>query len=298
MKNNFKKYLSLLLALFLALSLMGCGEPDNTATTEIPQADDDITYTELYVSNDKEPINNDFKGINGVHMGWSFMPDTAEIQRTPVNSELREIELDRIAKTMGVKMVRTFYTSAFAYDEENEKWEWDTNKNPVLGGFYDYLRALQESDVEVGMSAMWTLGAFDGSTGSTNNDICGFGGNGMYVENDLETTLKNYRNFMKETVLSLKANGIHNVKYLFAYTECNNIHLSANRAKNPTASVMENRDYDTVCELFGKAITALDAGLKDAGERDAYKIVGPCDNFRTDFDYTDETQYSTMVKYI
>lgn len=309
MKNKLKALIALCLVLMMVLSISACkdGTKENSAdevaesqteTDELETDDSDsVYYSELSVENASDPINNNFRGINGVHMGWGFMPDPTGTGRTPLKQWQLDEEYDRIAYTMGVKQIRSFYTSTFAFDEESNAWIWDTEKNSVLKGFYESLKAWQDRDVEVGISPQWSLASFEGIAGDTGNHITRFTGTGFYVENDLEATLKNYRNFIKDTVLSLEANGIHNVKYLFAFTECNNTYLSKNRAKNPSGTAFENRDYERVCELYNKAITALDNGLKDAGKRDAYKIVGPCDNFRTDFDYHDPEQYSYMVKY-
>ena len=295
MKNKIQILTSAFLAFMIIFSLASC--KGNSDESVVLTEEDKSYYTPIAVYNNSQPVNEDFKGINGVHMGWEYMYDTIGANRIPLKDWQRETVYDRIAYTMGVKQIRTFYTSAFAFDEEKNAWQWDVEKNKDLKGFYESLKAWQKRDVEVGMAAQWSMGAFDASASNTGNPVTSFAGNGFYVEGDLDATLKNYRNFIKDTVLSLEANGIHNVKYLFAFTECNNTYLSKNNKLNPTASAFENRDYKKVSELFGKAVTALDAGLKDAGKRDKYKIVGPCDNFRTDFDYTDAEQYSYLSKY-
>ncbi len=253
---------------------------------ELPGADDDVIYEELTVKNGSKLVNDKFLGVNGVHMGFAFMPDKYG-NRTPLQPWQQKAEYDRIADTMGVKQIRTFYSSSIAWDFNTNKLEWDVNKNAYLSGFYDSLKAWQDRDVEVAMSAHWSLAAFIG-TAHTADGAGSFAGHGWYVANDLDTTLKNYRNFMKQTVLSLEANGIHNVKYLTAFTEGNNTYGGGGIAQ---------RKYDEVCALYAKAVTALDGGLKDAGLRNSYKIVGPCDNYRLDWEYNDPEQYSIMTEY-
>ena len=240
---------------------------------------------ELYVNNGSAPVNDNFLGVNGVHMGFAFMPDKLG-NRTPLEKWQRDTEYDRIAKTMGVKQIRSFYSSSIVWDYKTKQLEWDVNKNPYLSGFYDSLKAWQDRGVEVALSAHWSLAAFIGKAHDSGT-VSSFAGDGWYVKDDLDTTLKNYSDFMKKSVLNLEANGIHNVKYWLAYTEAN----------NTFGFGIEGRKYDEVCELYKKAVTALDEGLKASGRRKAYKIVGPCDNYRADFEYTDSEQYSIMVEY-
>lgn len=260
-------------------------EVNSDDLTEPSIEEDPIFYEELYINNNVEPINDNFLGINGVHMGFGFMPDI--YNRNPLEPWQLKEEYDRIAYKMRIKQIRTYYSSAIVWDFNAKKLEWDVNKNPYLNGFYDSLKAWQERGVEVAMSAQWSLDAFIG-TAYTSDGIHSFAGHGWYIENDLDTTLKNYRSFIKQSVLNLQANGINNVKYLLAFTEAN---------RTLGGGPVENRRYDEVCALYDKAINALVDGLNDAGMRKSYKIVGPLDNFRNDFEYTDPEQYSTMVKY-
>lgn len=240
---------------------------------------------ELYVNNASKPVNDNFLGVNGLHMAFAFMPDKMG-NRTPLEKWQRDTEYDRIAKTMGVNQIRSFYSSSIVWDYNAKKLEWDVNKNPYLSGFYDSLKAWQDRGVEVALSAHWSLAAFIGKAHDS-GVVSSFAGDGWYVKDDLDTTLKNYSDFMKKSVLNLEANGIYNVKYWLAFTEAN----------NTFGSGIEGRKYDEVCELYKKAVTALDEGIKASGRREAYKIVGPCDNYRLDFEYTDPEQYSIMCEY-
>lgn len=330
MKLNLKFLIALCLVICLTLSVTGCKEKEDTSSTEVEsvtedssqvqenETDDSLEETvddpedwnedeyfdeewvdelddefdesepveEFYVKNGTTPINNKFLGLNGVHMGFAFMPDKVA-NRTPIDKTLRETEYDSIAKTMGIKQIRSFYSSSIVWDFSKSRYEWDIKKNPYLSGFYDSLKAWQDRGVEVALSAHWSLAAFIGISHSEEG-AGSFAGHGWYVENDLDTTLKNYSDFMRKSVLNLEANGIHNVKYWLAFTECNNTLVDATTGK---------RKHDEVCELYKKAVMALDNGLKASGRRSAYKIVGPLDNYRGDFDYTDPEQYSIMTEY-
>lgn len=281
---------------------------EDEPSAELPTEKDFSAYADLQVQNASDPLNKNFHGINGVHMGFGYMPPLDG--REPVDKKLLEQEYDRIAYTMGVHQIRTFYTSSMVWDSSANAWNFDVKTNPHLSGFYDSLKALQKRGIEVGMSPQWSMASFVGKATNTGN-ITSFHGAGFYVADDLDATCAKYSDFMKQTVLSLKANGINNVKYLFAFTECNNTFITENqnalKAENDklaaegkpaiTKTAIELRDYDRVCAVYHKAIDALDVGLKDAGLRKSYKIVGPCDNFRTDFDYVDAAQYSILSEY-
>ena len=59
-------------------------EPTDEKWEDLPTSEDeDIYYEEFSVYNNEAPINENFHGINGVHMGWGFMPDAVG-NRTPL----------------------------------------------------------------------------------------------------------------------------------------------------------------------------------------------------------------------
>ena len=329
MKNNITIILSVLLILSMLLGVTACNKTTSEITSsdipstesvesnpstdeEIPseestdisseesfasddewedipdlEEDDEVYSEELVVENAGAPLSENFLGINGVHMGFAYMPDEYGRQLTERQAKL---EYDRIAYTMGIKQVRTFYTSAMVWD--NKKGEFDFKSADFLG-FVRSLKELQNRGIDVAISPHWSLVSFVKEP--TNYNSTSFDSAGLYVKDDLEATMKKYRKFMSDSILAFEANGIKNIKYLLAYTECNNSFLKDENEGLET--YFEKRQYDRVCALYDTAVTTLDTALKDINKRNNYKIVGPCDNFRMDFDYTDPEQYSTLTKY-
>ena len=272
------------------------GNNDNQSDLEeIPNQDNDdwkdeeVFYNDFYVNNGTV-INNNFRGIGYIHQMASYQKDSFGRLYTDAQ---REHELE-IFKTMGVKNIRAFYGSAYTYNAKTGEQEYDSQR---MKDFATACKAMDSIGVDVGVTAIWTMKPLvenkeDKSTGAMN-----LGCPGIVVKDDWDATLRNYRDFMKNSVLAFKALGIKNVKYFFAYTECNNtftedgLDINGNKAEN----ICANREYDRIYPLFDDLITALDGGLKDAGVRKNYKIVGPCDNWRAD-DGSEE-EYSHLVRY-
>lgn len=253
---------------------------------------DPSLFDSQYVLNGSAPITKNFRGVNAVHLAFDYMPDPYG-DRELTDKEVTTL-YDRFAK-MGVNQIRTFYASAMVWDYTAGAFNWnttDTNKpiNENLKGFYRSLKELQKRDIEIGMAPHWSLASLtDDKAASADHgkNATTFYAHGIYVPNDFNQTMKNYQKFMEDTVLNMEAQGIHNVKYWLAFTECNNIY----------GYDLEARHYEKVYPVYDAAITALDQALKNVNRRNAYKIAGPCDNYGGDFDYSDPEAYSLLTEY-
>lgn len=339
MKNKLPKIICLLLAITLSFCVTGCNkkgstkkpkksasksnssvwnsaysnEPiiddeDEIVEPEEDEEDDAVTYEVLPVQNGSTPINSNFGGFGGVHMSFAYMPDGSGANRLPMEQWQAQMEYDRIAGSMRVGRIRTLYGPGMVWNYQQQKFEWDPEKNAALKGFYKGVEEWQKRGVEVVFSPVWALSHLLANRGDWKNtnpktvDYTTFVGCGITEGDDYEKTLKNFRKFVCDTVLNFKANGIHNAKYLTAFTECNLSYqyISAPEGTAPLpedATARQKRHYDILCEKYAEAVKALDAGLRDSGLRSSYKIVGPCDNFARDFEYTDPEQYSILTKY-
>ena len=341
MNKTAKQLLCLLLALALALTATGCNKKAGKKTgkknsakssSSVPfsssqgvedlneeeenadpfeeNEEDAVEYTQLGVANGSTPLNTNFLGFGVVHMSIGYLPDGTGAGRLPMEDWQVEKEFDRIAKTMRVGMVRTIYGPAMVWDQKQQKFEWDPEKNAALKGFYKGINEWQKRKVQVAISPIWGLSGLLETDNSWKNadaksvNYTGFEGKGLTVNGDYQTTLQNFKSFVSKTVLNLEANGIHNARLLTAFTECNNTYLYINAPKGAKAlpqdaTTHERRRYDILCQNYADAIKTLDAGLKESGLRSKYKIIGPCDVFQNDnnLDYTDPEQYSVLTKY-
>lgn len=238
----------------------------------------------LFVNNEKI-VTKGFRGFNFIHQLYNYMPDEENRMNTP---ELIELELETLKK-MGVKQVRSFYGSSLSWDEEKGVHDFES---VWMQAFYKNCLDLQELGIEIGITPQWHLqGLWRPVKGyqGVNLDY-----NGCAVAGDLEATAKNFEKFMEESVLAFERHGIHNIKYLYCFTECNNSMNSGWQKSEfrPTSCV--RRNYEQVIPYYDRFIRAVDQGLKNAGKRDQYKIVAPCDNWRAD---DGSEPFSILTKY-
>lgn len=330
MTKNFVRFITLLLVLCLSISLFaGCNKkPDETFSSNVSSHTDDVNsddpmdedtvsddtastdnewvdfndgtdyedeetleesedfyLQDLYVDN-TQVLNPDFGGINGIYEMFNYIDDKDGRQ---YNDEQIALQMDFL-ETMRVKQIRSYYSSLLSWDPVTQQHDFES-KN--MQAFYQNCRDLDEIGVEIGITMQWDLAGFLAEKKSTNTTFkANIVDNGYVVPGDLNATANGFRKFTQKSVLAFKAHGIHNIKYIFAFTECNNLFTSENDGDN----TLEDRDYERIYPIFDAGIRALDSGLKDAGLRDKYQIVGPCD--ATGVQDGSEMDYSRLVKYV
>ena len=255
--------------------------------TEDFEAEEGVYYEPLKVNNQKY-VNDRFMGIGFIHQMFSYQNDKSG---RVYNDRQRALELDTMKK-MNVKTIRAYYGADYSWDPATHTRNFESEE---MLGFYQACRAMESIGVEVGVVAQWSLKHF--LAGSKDYDsMSQFALSGL-VTDDFDETCKNYREFIKQTVLALKAHGVNNVKYFFAYTECHNTFNDGKDINgNPVDYQHINEDYEfeKLFPIYDKAITSLHNGIKDAGLRNQYKIVGPCDNWVNSWK---EFGYSPLVDY-
>ncbi len=254
---------------------------------DLPEEPPEGELQTLTVQNGSAPTVANFKGLNYVFHPWGYLTDLKNDKQN-YNESQRKTELERIEK-MGIKSIRAYYGSQLAWDAQQQKFDFDSR---LMKEYYAFCLDLQNLGIDLAVSANWSLAAFlkDGFTGNFES-IGSFDSVGFGVKGDLAATCRNYRAFMSQTATALQAHGVKNVKYFLGYTECNNTFNSENQDKE---TMLEKRDYDRLYPIYDAAITALDAGLKDSGLRQSYKVVAPCDNWRAD---DGSETYSRLVRY-
>lgn len=258
---------------------------DDEAWEEDFEAEEGVYYEPLTINNQKY-VNENFMGIGYIHQMFTYQKDKSN---RVYNDKQRALELDTMEK-MNIKTIRAYYGADYSWDPVTHTRDFESE---AMLGFYQACKAMESIGVDVGVTAQWSLRHF--LNGSAQYDSMGqFSLSGL-VTDDFDETCENYREFMKNTVLALKAHGVNNVKYFFAYTECHNTFndgLDING--NPTNSQNDDYEFEKLFPIYDKAITSLHNGLIDAGLRNQYKIVGPCDNWVRSWA---EVGYSPLVKY-
>lgn len=324
MKNSVIRILCLILALSIMLfSFAACSKKEETAVSSQPVSsepteeepsddleepssepeefvedffddewseedfeDEEGVYYEPLVVNNEKYVNENFMGIGYIHQMFSYQNDKSG---RVYNDRQRELELETMKK-MNIKTIRSYYGADYSWDPVTHTRDFESE---AMLGFYKACKAMESIGVEVGLTAQWSLVHF--LKGSSQNDNMGqFSLSGLLTD-DFDETCKNYREFMRDTVLALKAHGVNNVKYFFAYTECHNTFNDGKDINgNPTNSDQEDYEFERLFPIYDKAITSLHNGLIDAGLRKQYKIVGPCDNWVRSWS---EVGYSPLVEY-
>jgi hypothetical protein len=223
-------------------------------------------------------ITKNFRGISYIHNAWEYMADDWNRNLT---DELIDLQFETIKK-MGITMIRSFFGGTLTWDEE--KGEHNFESEGALA-FYKSCKRFAEIGVEVGISLGWGITGFwmdytkiipDYKPGKVNIAV-----HGGLVMGDLEATAKNFEKFVEGAVNAFERHGIDNITHFFFCTECNNAFQDEPKifkAKNS----YEDREYERLYPIFDCLIRAADQGLKNAGKRDKYKIVAPCDNWRAD----------------
>lgn len=249
------------------------------------EEEEGVYYEPLLVNNEKY-VNENFMGIGYIHQMFSRQKDKSG---RVYNEQQIALELDTMKK-MNVKTIRAYYGADYSWDPTTGTRNFESEE---MLAFYQSCKDMASIGVDVGVTAQWSLAHFL-SGASQNNNMGQFSLSGL-LDDDFDKTCENYRVFMKDTVLALKAHGVNNVKYFFAYTECHNTFNDGKDINgNPTNSDQEDYEFERLFPIYDKAITSLHNGLKDAGLRSQYKIVGPCDNWVRSWS---EVEYSPLVKY-
>lgn len=271
-------------------------DPYNETTDENTETDDLTGDTwdedesedlseELIVYN-STPLNKNFRGIQAVYQLYKDMPQKYNL--TTYTDEQWEYE-SNFFKTMGIDTVRSFYGPSLAYDSKTGGYNWNSEG---MIAFYNNCLEMEKMGIEVGITPQWSFEGFvNEESGNTYKHCTDLYFTGYTDADSFDKTMQEHRKFIKNSVLQFKAHGVNNIKCLFAYTEVNNTFTNDETAEqHPEWDNLQKRQYDKLLPLYDKAITALDAGLKDSGLRSNYKIVGPCDAAGYD-------DYSHMVKY-
>lgn len=276
--------------------------------TDDDEVSDEILYEPVIINNSVDPINKNFRGLNAVYFMFAHHPHPfGDYQYT---EEQAAMEMERLKSTR-MSLIRSNWTPGYVWNFNTKSYNWE---NEYIQGWTKTAGLVKDMGMEMAVNAgCWSFTGFlnKPSSGNTEYNPAIFTGPGWFVEGDFEATLKNYKEFMKSSVLYFRQHGLTNIKYLLAWTEMNNVlkytvkedgqELCDNvinyNKETYGFSLDSTRDYQKLIPLYDAAITALDEALKETGFRDEYKVVAPCDNWRNDFDEFDENKYSVLVDY-
>lgn len=265
---------------------------DDGEDDEDDEEDDELSVLTVHNTQIAEA---EYLGMGFIHQMFSRQPDAYNRTYT---EDLLELE-EEYFKNLRVKNIRAFYGSTYTWDVKEQKHDFNPDTNPRMKAFYDACKAMEKIGVTVGVTAQWDFKYLAGSEPGIgkvgNDDMDRLAAPGLIGANYNETMAK-YKQFMKDSVLSFKKYGVNNVKQFFCYTECNNAfnasYIIDQDFRVTEGTTIEKRQYDKLIPFIDKAFRTLDSALKDAGVRNNYQIVGPCDSWRSD-----ENGHSILTDY-
>lgn len=298
MKRIYKLF-SLLLALSICFSLLGCSAKNKTAkkkTKKNNSSSHSAFSSEVESSDfssemiDEEPVEEDWDDSedpeepiddetveNDVTVQNSAAPVTKNFMglnaiyhcytylpdkfNRNYSEKEADLEFKRIAQ-MGMQTVRTYYSPSYAYNKQTNRFQWDSTEMKAV---YKWMHKMQQCNLDISLNAAWTYHQI-----YEKNHWAPL--TGLYVEGDDNKTAENYGNWMVDSLKAMKANGCNNVKYLIMFTEPNKF---TDWQASTDKSITEVSD--PAFEGWLLFTKALDSALKKAGLRSQYKMVGPND---------------------
>lgn len=257
---------------------------EEVSSEQEPYIPDRMLYANnITVYNTEAPISENFLGLNGVYQCFPFMEIIGD--RTYTEKQ-RNTELSRVTQ-MGVKMVRTFYKTEYAYDANNNKFDWDTDNMQAI---YKWMHHMQDNNISVALNAGWEMSVFYKDDANASGVWDKF--QGVFVKGDPEKSAKNYADWMVESLKQFKARGINNIDYLMMFTEpggFNSVRFNE-EYKDKSIYDIEDPRFKTWLRL----VKALDSELKQNDMRKDYLLVGPNEAHRF-YSEKDGTYFMPML---
>lgn len=191
----------------------------------------------------------DFRGVNAVYHGFSFMEDPGV---KPMTDADRQAEFARVA-AMDLKIARTWYRPDWACgDNLYNDFDWQT---PRMQAFYAWLDQMKKLNVDVALQAGWwfTRDTYHNTRVPADQ-----------AKPDPEKDPARFAEWVNASLHQLiKVRGYTNIKYLVLFTEPLN-YRSGNQPEG-----ISSPDYYNV---IGRAIHHR---LQQSGLRRAVQLVGP-----------------------
>lgn len=219
-----------------------------------------VTETDLIkldIDNSKA-LNKEWNGVNGIHQGFIFLPD--DYGRGYTDEQIAE-ELKRM-EDMDINMVRSYFDPGYAFESRSGMditYDWD---NERMQGFYKWLSAMEERNIEVAVNMGWGVGSLiNSSTDHLRYDLPWYG-------MDYDDKLAAYADWVVKVVEEVKVKRGYRLDYLVMFTE-------PYHHQEYTVSIDGESFVKNGWELAIDMVEAAHNALVAAGLRDLVKITGP-----------------------
>lgn len=222
---------------------------------EEPEEEFEGVYDTVQIQNGSDPILKNYMGLTGIYQCFTYIPDG---QGRNYTEEQAAIEYNRV-KAMKLDNVRTYYSPIYAYENGAFNFESDAMK-----GIYRWAKEMAAANVDIQLNTGWNVKTL------RLESIHGFSLPGVFVKDNFDASLRNYGDWMVQSLNAFRAHGVNNIKYLIMFTEPEEF---------PRHQILPDQKLedlsDPAFEDWFAASKALDAALKTAGIRSNYKLVGP-----------------------
>ncbi len=191
-----------------------------------------------------EVIQENFLGVNAVHHGFSFLPESVE---QGMDEASRRIDFQRL-KQSGMHLVRTFYRPDWAMGQG--PWsvpDWESTKMKAL---YRWLAEMQNNDIDVALNVGWWFG----------RDVIWKKDQHLASYPD---DMQRYAQWVSQSLHQIiELRGFRNVKYIFMFTE-------------PAGEYGDIPYGKSGWEYYREVVLATHKRLQKDGRRNLVKIVAP-----------------------
>ncbi len=235
--------------------------------------------------NNMTAVQENWQGANAVAQGYIYNNGYTASQ---INTEISRM------KSMGINMVRSYFDETFnaSYNSVRNIITYTYSRDRMTA-LKNWLQVMKDNDIEVALNMSWSISDIFEQTytcydGWNNNSGSAFVNalNAYYKRNGKEKTIAAYGAWVNESVdYLINRCGYTNITHLIMFTE-------------PGVSGNGNDYWLDYTDMVASA----DAALKDAGNRNSVKIVGPNvaigDSTHTDSVTNDLLHFDSLKDYI
>lgn len=232
------------------------------------------------------PITENFAGISATIYHCFPLMNDALWGRNYTEQQVG-LEMDRL-KSSGIKTVRSYFSSLYAWDDTANSWNWNSDE---MQRVYKWASMLQDRGIEVGLQAGWSIGFFAEPTMNESDTFAevsylhgdgddlfgestGVTLTGTAEQQRIQKASLRYGEWMARALNAFRARGINNVKYLFVFTEPD----------------------DRYGEAWIEMLKGLNTKLNQNGLRKTVKTVGPNQTHASDSGNTIVARFFSAVK--
>ncbi len=218
------------------------------------------------VKNNSAPIIDTFHGFSSIiYQMYTYMPyKNKENEFTEAQAQE---QFDRMQEA-GITFIRSDYNTWMAWDSTAQAFDYDSE---YMTAFYKEALELKKRGIDISVVTGWSHHALlDDSSSIPSREL--------YVEGDWDATLKNWKNWMNDSILAFRAHGLTNLNAFVLFTEPGKVNWNDESAANKTDPKEQKHDTAFRLDSYVKYLDCareLDGVLKNLNLRNQFEVIGP-----------------------